>query len=293
MNVAIVTDSTADLAPAFLDRYRVSVVPLMVEYGGRSFRDRVDLDAEDFLARLPGLKETPHTAAPSPGAFREVYQERLADGAPGVLSVHLAGGLSGTVRSAETAARMVEGPVHVIDGQSASLGTGLLVWWAAVRAGQGASLETLAAELIELSQSLFALTAPITLEYLARGGRIGQAARLVGTMLDMKPILLLEKGGVRPERKVRGERQIAPAVLSSVAERVHDGTPILAALGHSGNRAAHQGLVDAVNERYRVMGWLDGVIGPVISSHAGPGAFGLMVLPLSADQARRWEEAQA
>ncbi len=290
MTIRIVTDSTADLDAAFLSAHAVTMVPLTVEWEGETYQDRVDLDPVEFLQRLPSMREVPHTAAPSPGAFRAAYDECLASGADGVLSIHLAGGLSATVRSAEAAARLVDGPVHVVDAGSASLGIGLLVWWAALRARQGLSLEALAHEVEQLKTRLFVLTAPVTLEYLARGGRIGQAARLVGTILDMKPILLLEKGSVRPERKVRGERQIVPALLSSLKERVPEGTPMLAALGHSGDPGQHEALVQEVRQRWQVLGWLDGVIGPVISSHAGPGAYGLIALPLTADEAQRWKE---
>lgn len=290
-SVAVVTDSTADLSAEFMERHAISMVPLTIEVDGQSYRDRIELDAVEFLSVLPGLAELPKTAAPAPGVFREVYQERLSAGASGVLSIHLAGGLSATVRSAQTACRMVDGPVAVVDGESASLGTGLLVWWAALRAAQGIDLETLRAEVEGLKTRLFALTAPVTLEYLARGGRIGQAARLVGTMLDMKPILLLERGIFRPERKVRGERQIVPALNAALAQKVPEGTPMLAALGHSGQTDRHQALVKAVNARYKVLGWLDGVIGPVISAHVGPGAYGLIALPLDDGMAEQFEEA--
>lgn len=285
MTVAVVTDSTADLPSEFMTAHRVTMVPLTVEFGGRTFSDRVDLAAEDFLRTLPSLRELPKTAAPAPGLFQIAYEEAFKQGAEAVISVHLAGGLSATVRAAQIAATMVEKPVAVIDGESASLGTGLLVWWATVRAAMGIPLETLAQELSTLKARLFALTAPITLEYLARGGRIGQAARLLGTILDMKPILLLEHGSFRPERTVRGERQIKHAMLSSLAQRVPSGSVLLAALGHSGQAHDHDDLIEAVNARYHVLGWLTGIIGPAISSHVGPGAFGLIVLPVSEEMA--------
>lgn len=288
MSVRIVTDSAADLSRTWQDAHGVVSVPLVVEFGGERYQDGIDLTAEDFLRQLPDMRELPHTAAPPPGAFLQVYEDLFSHGADGVLSIHLAGGLSSTVRSAEAGARQVDGPVRVVDGYSASLGTGLLVWWASVRAESGTDLETLAAEVETLKTQLFGYAAPVTLEYLARGGRIGQAARLVGTILDMKPILLLENGGIRPERKVRGERQIIPGMLASLADRVPEGTPLLAALGHSGDGVAVQSITASLEGRYRVRGWLEGVIGPVISTHAGPGAFGLLVLPLTEAQDALW-----
>jgi DegV family protein with EDD domain len=292
MRIAVVTDSTADLPAAFVHRYGVRVVPLTVEMEGRVYRDGVDLDAEAFLERLPALRDIPHTAAPSPGAFGETYRAALEAGADGVVSIHLARGLSATVTAAETAAAMMGDRVVVIDGGSASLGTGLLVWWAVQRAMSGASTAVICEELEQLKGRLFALTAPITLEYLARGGRIGQAARWVGTLLDMKPVLLLQHGAFRPERRVRGERHIIPALLAAVAERVSPGTPLLAALGHSGHRERYAALEQGLRNRYEVLGWLDGVIGPAISAHVGPGAFGVIVLPLTHEEAQLWKEAR-
>lgn len=291
MSVLVVCDSTADLEEDFLAEYGVSVVPLIVEMDGKSLKDREEIGAQEFLLALPHVQEMPHTAAPSPGAFRKVYQHHLDSGMSDILSIHLAGGLSSTVRSAEMAARMVSGRVAVVDGNSASLGTGLLVWWAAVRARQGASLETLVAEVEQLKEGLCVLAAPMTLEYLARGGRIGQAARLIGTLLDMKPILFVEKGSIRPERKVRGERQIIPAMLSAIASRVKPKTPILAALAHSGQPQRYGALKEALEAQYDLLGYLEGFIGPVISTHVGPGAFGVIVLPLTEEQHRLWEES--
>ncbi len=290
MAIRIVTDSTADLSPAVIADHRISVVPLTIEFGGASYRDRVDLPPDQFLKALPELSEPPKTAAPSPGAFREVYARLFSEGAEGIISIHLAGALSATVQSAQAAARMVDGPVAVVDGESASLGTGLLVWWAALRAQTGLALESLHEEVEALKSGLFALTAPLTLEYLARGGRIGQAARLVGTILDLKPLLLLERGSFRPERKVRGERQIAPAMLATLRQRVVLGSPILAALAYSERLEKHKDLIDAVRANYQVLGWLDGILGPVISAHVGPGAFGLIVLPLDESMAKRFGE---
>ncbi|MCY0877982.1 MAG: DegV family protein [Firmicutes bacterium] len=290
MRVAVVTDSTADLPPVFLDRYGVTMVPLTIEMEGASYRDRVDLDPEAFLERLPSLCQFPHTAAPAPGAFYDVYRRILDSGADAVISIHLARGLSATVTAAETAAAMVGDAVHVVDGESASLGTGLLVWWAARRARAGMPATAIREELEWLKGRLFALTAPITLEYLARGGRIGQAQRWVGTLLDMKPVLALERGAFRPERRVRGERQLVPALLAAVGDRVERGTPVLAALGHAGFPQRYGALEEGMRTRYEVLGWLEGVIGPAISAHVGPGAFGVIVLPLTPEWAQLWKE---
>lgn len=289
MTVAVVTDSTADLSQALLSEWHIRVVPLTITWQGRSYRDRIDLDPVDFLDLLTQSPELPKTAAPAPGAFQAVYQECLLNGAEAILSIHLAGGLSATVRAAEAGARMTAGEVVVVDGESASLGTGLLVLWAAKRARDGVDVHTIVAEVAQLKADLFALTVPITLDYLARGGRIGQAARLLGGMLDLKPILLLKGGSFRPERRVRGERQIVAGLIASAAAQIPPGSAVLAAMGHSGRLdERHQALMDEVQKRWRVAGWLDGVIGPVISAHVGPGAYGLIMVPLSPRLEKIW-----
>lgn len=290
MKLGLVTDSTSDLTESFLRERQIAMAPLLVEYDHKSFRDRIDLDAREYLSLLPTLKTLPHTSAPSPGVFRALYEEEFQRGREAILSIHLGSGLSSTVRSAEMAARMVSGRIWVIDGGSASLGTGLLVWWAHHRFSRGASLDSVLAEIEMLKRGLFALMAPNTLEYLARGGRIGQAARLVGTLLDMKPILLLEHGSFKPAKKVRGERQIISAMLNEVYERVPAHTSILAAIAHSGDIGIYERAREMLMEHYQVLGWQDGVIGPVISTHVGPGTFGIIVLPIPGDMTRYWEE---
>lgn len=292
MRTAIVTDSTADLDRAWLTAHNVRMVPLTVEWSGATFLDRVDSTPEEFLGQLLASSEMPKTAAPSPGRFAEVYRDLLdTAGYDHILSIHLSGTLSGTVRSAATAARLVDSErITVVDGQAASLGTGLLVWWAVRRTDQGERGDVVAQELRDLVPHLRVLAAPLTLEYLARGGRIGQAARMVGTLLNMKPILALEKGALVPVRKVRGERQIIPAFMQYLEERLPAGGPVLLAVARSQDPLVAHALRDAVHEHYRVIGELQGTIGPVIASHVGPGAYGVVVCALSAEQVDQWDD---
>lgn len=293
MAVAVVTDSTADLDQDRLAGWGVRMVPLTVQIGDQSFQDRVELSPQEFLQRLSRARELPTTAAPSPAAFAAVYQEALDQGADSVVSIHLAGGLSATVRSAEMGSRLVSGPVYVVDGQTASLGTGLLVWWAVKRAQSGMDGRSIAQEVSAMAPRVRALAAPVTLEYLARGGRIGQAARLVGTLLAMKPVLAIDQGTVRPFRKVRGERQIVPAMVSGFGELVPAGHTVLAAVADSTNPEAVAALKAGLADAYVVAGWLNGVIGPVVATHVGPGAYGAILLPLTAEEAEWWKSFAA
>ncbi|MCY0886679.1 MAG: DegV family protein [Firmicutes bacterium] len=293
MAVAVVTDSASDLPAAWRAEQGVAMVPLTVWVDGREYRDQVDLDGAGFLRLLADSRELPRTAAPAPGAFAEAYRRLKEQGADGILSIHLSGALSATVRAAEAGRDLVPeaGPVAVVDGRSASLGTGLLVWWAAAGARAGRSLAALTAEVEALRRQMTALFVPRTLEYLARGGRIGHAARLVGGMLDMKPVLDLSEGSVRPVRKVRGWRQVPAALLAEAAARVPPGSAVLAAVGHVGDGGTAGLLAEGIRQRYQVLGLLAGEVGPVIGTHAGPGAVGCFLLALDAGQAAVWEEA--
>lgn len=290
MPVRIVTDSAADLTAQRLRQEQIQMVPLTVHFGAETWFDQVDLDGDAFWARLAESRDLPRTAAPSPGAFAGVYADLLSQGME-VVSIHLSGALSGTVRSAEAGRQLVDGPVSVVDGRSASLGTGLLVLWAARAAAAGWPRGAVAAEVERLAGRLRVYFSLDTLEYLARGGRIGQAARLIGGVLDVKPILTLTHGTVHPLRRVRGARQVVAGLTGWMTEAAFP-DPVVAAVATSPQvlPAMVAELRQRVEERVRVLGWESGSIGPVIGVHAGPGALGLVVLPLDDEARRVWEE---
>ncbi len=291
MRIAVVTDSTADLDAGWLRQHGVRTVPLTVEWGGESLRDRIDLTHDDFVRRLQSSRDLPRTAAPAPGVFAALYRTLLVEEAyDRILSIHIAGSLSATVRAAELAARLTDKErITVIDGQSASLGTAILVWWAVRRTAAGADPAQIAEEVAILSQRTVLVLAPVTLEYLARGGRIGQAAHLVGKLLNMTPILELDHATIRPVRKVRGERQMVPAILQQIRLKVPENSPVLAALSQSQNALAVKELEAGLRASYRLAGLLQGTIGPVIATHVGPGAYGAIVCPLTPQDLAKWQ----
>jgi DegV family protein with EDD domain len=289
--VRIVTDSAADLPAAWRRAHGIWSVPLTVFFGEEAFLDQEDLDADAFLERLTRSRTLPTTAAPSPAAFAQVYRRARAEGAAGVVSVHLSGALSATVRHAQAGQREAGwDAVRVVDGQSASLGTGLLALWAARAARTGLGPEAVASSVARLASRLRVVFSVETLEYLARGGRIGQAARLLGGWLDVRPILALDAGAVHPVRRVRGPRQVTGALLDALGDLAPG--PALGAVAHSGDGAGierGQHILDALTERgIRLLDTVWGRIGPVIGTHAGPGALGVIVLPLDAEAAAVW-----
>jgi DegV family protein with EDD domain len=294
VSVFVVTDSAADLTAEELQREQIRMVPLTVEFGREAFFDQVDLSADAFWSRLAAERDLPRTAAPNPEAFMDVYTALLSRGAAGVVSVHLSGALSGTLRNAEAGARMVPGDIRIVDGRSASLGTGLLAIWAARAARAGLNGAEVAQGLEHLREHLRVYFSLATLEYLARGGRIGQAARLVGGVLDVKPILTLSGGSVHPLRRVRGARQVAAGLFSALADSDLSADASVVALPTSPgvDPTLIEEVRDRVSRNLAVEEWRDGTIGPVIGVHAGPGAFGLVVLPLAGRDLEVWRHGR-
>lgn len=289
MGVAIVSDSTCDLDEILVEHYGISLVPLSVAVGDQYYEDRTELTAEAFMQHLVQSRDPIHTAAPSPSAFAALYREILArPECDAIISIHLSGGLSSTVRAAEAAARLVDGNITVIDSHNVSIGLGMLVWWAARQAVRDVAANTIVTELRALIPNLQLLLAPVTLEYLARGGRIGQAARLVGTLLDMKPILQVEHGMIKAAKKVRGDRHIIPGMLKVFGEHIDPGTPCLVAAASTTPVPQVEMLMTALADVYPLVASLTAVAGPVIATHAGPGAYGAVLCPLTPAQVELW-----
>lgn len=222
MSVAVVTDSTSDLPPELATQHGISVVPLYVHFGEEAFRDGVDIKADEFYARLQSENVFPTTSAPSAGDFIELYRD-LAKDHDGIVSLHLSSKVSATYSAALQAANEVkeEGiQVETVDTLQASMALGLVVIEAAKAAAGGASL----AEVTELSKSLSArakFTGLVeTLEYLQKGGRIGKAQALLGSLLRIKPILALVDGEAHGIERARTRSRGIARIKSLVAEAV-------------------------------------------------------------------------
>lgn len=206
MTVAVVVDSTADIPQAIRDELAISVVPLTVLFGNETFLDGVEMTGDQFYARLIEGSVHPKTSQPSPGLFAETY-ERLSRDHEGIISIHLSGKLSGTVRSAEQARELVpDVPVRVIDSGSVSMGFGFLGIEAARMAGAGQSLDQIADQIEAQARQANVWAALDTLKFLERGGRIGGARAFLGTLLNVKPIIQI-RGEVQPAEQVRTHKK--------------------------------------------------------------------------------------
>jgi DegV family protein with EDD domain len=281
MTIAIVTDSTSDLSPAICAQHGIRSVPLYVLFDGKMHKDGIDLTPAELFAGLKAGKKTPSTSQPSPAEFAQVYQEAL-EKADQVLSVHISGQLSGTVGSARLAAQDFADRVTVVDSRSVSMGLGMQALRAAQRAGEGRSVPEIVGELGRVAAQADIRFTVDTLDFLRLNGRIGGAQALLGSLLNIKPILTVKAGRVESGGRVRGNKKAIADIVAHVRKYV---------AGHGGARVAFLSTVGGEGYVQEVRAGLSGVtfedlgdhqIGAVVGTHAGPGTVGATLEPLSA-----------
>ena len=274
-NTAIVLDSTADL-PDAADRFQNwRVVPLYVRFGDESLRDGVDVDPERFYARLRESSVFPTTSQPTPGDFLACYGELAAY--ERIFSLHVSARVSGTFASAEAAAaELGDGRVRPIDTETASASIAMLALAIQRRLDRGTTDEEIEALLTRYRHERGLLFTVDTLEFLARGGRIGKAAAFAGTLLHVKPILSIEDGEVVPVRRVRGERKAFAELAEALQTQTRDEPEFRLAVAHAAAPERAAELEALVRERRpHAELELGVVLGAVIGAHAGPGTLAL------------------
>lgn len=278
--VRIVTDSTADIPGKIINDLGIIVVPLKVSSGGEVYRDGVDITSKEVVSRMLRGDIQPTTSQPSPGEFVAVYENLIAKGET-VISIHLSGKLSGTVQSAQTAKSIVDNrELYVVDSKSASMGLGLIVIAAAQAAAQGMAARGILDLIKKKIENHFILFFVDTLEYLEKGGRIGKANALLGTLLKIKPILTVDaEGQVTPLEKVRGKIKAFERIASIVAERTDNTKSYECALLGVNDAEAIEKLRQYVAPVLNCDDIMVAELGPVIVSHTGPGTIGIVVSP--------------
>lgn len=283
--VSVVTDSTADLPDDVASKLGIRVIPLYVRFGDQVLKDHIEISPEDFLNRLEASSVLPRTSQPSPSDFIGVYEEMVSAGVTDIISIHISSTLSGTYSCACLAREAVMEKhrvnIEVIDGVSASMGTGLLAIESARMANEGATVSEITERINFLKNRLKIFLAVDTLEYLAKNGRIGKAQELLGTLLSIKPILGLKDGEVIVVSKVRGRSRVVSEIVQAFIEHIPPGASVLAAVAHANNPAMAENLAQRLQETYEVQGDLIVTYaGPVIASHTGPGLVGAVVVEI-------------
>ena len=277
--VAIFTDSASDLDPADAAVSGIHVVPLIVNFGDQSFRAGVDMSGPDFWRRMTAPEAPfPTTAATSPGDFKEAYEAAFGNGAEAIVSVHVAESLSGTIKSARVARDMLpDREIHVVDSLSASMATGILARLGIELAEGDAPAEEIADALEERAQDLRIYFALETLEYLKKGGRISGAEAAIGSLLSIKPVIMLKHGVVTTiDKRLRTRSKARDRLIELVTEKPVERLSIL-----------HSVTPDIEAFRSEVLSHLPDLdpssvsvelIGPSVGPHVGPGCVGAAVM---------------
>jgi len=273
--VAIVTDSTADLTPDQLATHGITMVPLNVHFGDETFQDQVEISTDQFMDRLASASTLPTTSQPSAGQFEQAFRD-LANDHDAIVAVLLSSKLSGTVQSATIAAEAVAEtiPVVVVDSLNASLGLGFQAMRAAALRDEGHETTTIGDRLREEVTSYHLLFFVETLEHLRRGGRIGKAATMVGSLLQLRPLLRVDEGLVVPFERTRTRGKALNALVDFA--KGLNGVDVAAALYNTtpDDAATLAGQIQALVPEHEV---LVAQFSPVLGTHVGPGAVGLAV----------------
>jgi DegV family protein with EDD domain len=274
-NTAVVLDSTADFpeAPQRFPNFRV--VPLYVRFGDESFKDYVEMSPEQFYARLAAAPELPTTSQPTPGDFAAVYDE-LAPAYERIVSLQISSTLSGTFASAEAASGIAgDGKVRVIDSRTVSASLAMLAMGVQRRLEAGTTDEEIDAYVERYRQEHHLLFTVNTLEYLAKGGRIGRAAALAGNLLNVKPILTIRDGEVVPLKKVRGNHKAFAEFREMFLSTSRDSERLKVGIAHAlapDRMEALRAMVE--HERPHAQIEITTSLGAVVGTHAGPGTVG-------------------
>ncbi|MBU0703694.1 MAG: DegV family protein [Chloroflexi bacterium] len=273
--IVVVTDSSAYIPPEALGDLSIPVIPLWLHWGDERFRDGVDIDPPTFYRRLRGSKVFPTTSQPSAGEFEEFFR-RAAAGADAVVGVLLTSKLSGTVANAQAAlARLSELTVRVVDSLSTSMALGFCVLAAARAAAAGKSLDAVVAAAEGIRDRVHLILAVDTLEYLHRGGRIGNAKWLMGTALNIKPLLHIKDGTIEPLIQTRTKRKAIAQMLSVVEERLGGKRMAEVAVIDVNSPEEGAAIREQVQARFGVPTVYRTTASPAIGAHAGPGTVGI------------------
>lgn len=276
--IAIVTDSTADLPLSYYEENDVSMVPLTVRFGSETYRDWIDMPPDIFYKRLRESKEFPKTSQPPVQQFIDAYNKYGSY--DHIVSIHISSKLSGTSQAASIAAQSSSVPVTVIDSKVTTGGLGYLVKELVAARNSEKSLDEMIATVNHIIDTATIAFYVDTIEYIEKGGRIGKASAIAGSLLDIKPILTLEDGTVAPIKKARGRKKAIRELASYIAEK-SGGNVVNAAFMHADNLQ----LMADIEAGMRDSGISFNVIersqlGPVIGTYAGPDMAAVYFVPV-------------
>jgi DegV family protein with EDD domain len=277
--VAIFTDSASDLDPTFAAEHGIGIVPLLVNFGRESFKAGQELTTGAFWERMVAPDAPfPTTAASSPGEFKDAYEAAFADGADSIVSIHVAGTLSGTIKSAQIARDMLpDREIHVIDSGGASMAEGILAIMGLELAAEGRTAAEIAEVLEARAPDMVMYVALETLEYLRKGGRISGAQAAIGTLLSVKPIIVVKHGVVQTGDRVRTRAKARERLIEMICERPAERLAILHTISPD-VAAFRQEVLSRLPVKLDPDDVPTALVGPSVGPHLGPGCVGAVVL---------------
>lgn len=276
-SIALITDSTSDIPAEWIRQYGISIVPLTIIFGSQPYLDGVDISAQAFYDRLIEKGEHPSTSQPTPEAFLTAYRQAAQKGAEQILVITISSGMSGTIESARQAAREAGIPVQVMDGKSNSMGLGWQVIAAARAREAGGGLAEMMAAAEKVRETVRYYITLDTIEYLARGGRISEAARFLDSFLRIKPMIYVrnDSGTVGASLPSRSRKGAIEGLYKEFFRHITPGQRLHITVLHNSALEEAQALAERVQKEYAPVEIFISIVSPVLGVHTGPRALAL------------------
>lgn len=275
MSIRIVIDSTSDVTNEIIEKYNLKMVPLTVNFENESFLDKIELSSAEFFEKLAKSEKLPTTSQVSPGAFVEAFSEILLEGDQ-VLGIFLASEFSGTYDSARIAKDMIGSDnIRIIDSRSVCLGTFALILKAIELVNQNKTIDSIVADLEKSKENIVAVAGLDTLKYLEKGGRLSKGQAVVGSILNIKPIIEIKDGKLAVIEKIRGKNKTIKWFDEWIEKNNYDLSDKTVLLFHARSEDQLKILRDTIEEKYKIKNIIEQEIGSVIGTHTGPGVLGI------------------
>lgn len=275
--IAILTDSTCDIPQALVEQYKISIIPQYILWGGKSFRDRVDLQPADFYERLETDPQRPTSSQATLADFQSAYQAAFEQGADEIIMLTVSSAMSGTYEMAKKAALEMHAPVHVVDSKGPTMTLGWQVLQAARTRDAGASASEILEQVANVRSRLVQLVAMQSLEYLQHGGRIGDAVKWVGNVLGVKPLVSINhsSGRVEPVGLARTHKKLVEVLYEKFFTKLKGEGGLHIAVLHGNAPEEAQLLAERISAEFSPLEMLINITGPVLGINTGPGALAL------------------
>ena len=275
MSIKIVIDSTSDVTDEIIEKYNLKVVPLTVNFEKQSYLDKIELSSKEFFEKLAAADKLPTTTLVSPGAFVEAFSEILLEGDK-VLGLFVASEFSGTYDSARMARNMIgSDDIHIIDTRSVCLGSFALILEAIELVKENKTIEEIVEILNRLKEKIVVVAALDTLKYLEKGGRLSKGQAVVGSLLNIKPIVAIKDGEIKVIEKLRGKNKTVKWFDEWIEKNNYDLSDKTVLLFHGNAYNQLKLLRETIEDKYKIKNIIENEIGPVIGTHSGPGVLGM------------------